>query len=91
MQIKFTKLAQEKLFSIHSYISQDSVAYADRFIDKILIRIKELESFSNSGRKVPELNNEKIREIIIKPYRVIYLIEEDISILNIIHSKQNFN
>lgn len=90
MQIKFTKLAQEKLVSIHAYISQDSITYADRFIDRILIRIKELESFSNSGTIVPELNNEKIREIIIKPYRVVYLIEEDISILNIIHSKQNF-
>ncbi len=91
MQIKFTELAIDKLKNIHSYIAVDSVYYADRFINKILVKIQTIELFPEIGRVVPELNESNIREIILSPYRIIYSLESDITILNIIHSKQDFS
>jgi toxin ParE1/3/4 len=42
-----------------------------------------------SGRKVPEFEAEDIREIIEKPYRIIYRIKPDqVDVLSVVHSKQ---
>ena len=40
------------------------------------------------GRFIPEAQNNNIREIIFKPYRIIYIINEDcIEILTIVNSR----
>jgi len=45
--------------------------------------------FPMSGRKVPEYELENIREIIEKPYRIIYRIRKDrIDILAVMHGAQ---
>lgn len=64
----------EDLRIIHEYISKDSKFYADRFIEKIINRVDQLESFPNSGRVVPEFNLENIRELLEGNYRIIYKI-----------------
>jgi toxin ParE1/3/4 len=55
--------ALEDVRSIHAYISKDSKAYADRYIDKLISRVDQLEKNSTSGRVVPEFNIESIREL----------------------------
>lgn len=39
--------------------------------------MKRIHIFPKIGRIVPELNNENIREIIFKNYRIIYLLFEE--------------
>jgi len=34
--------------------------------------VERLETFPESGRIVPELDRPEIREVIVKPYRVVY-------------------
>jgi toxin ParE1/3/4 len=68
-------------------ISKDSKLYADRFIEKLIERVDQLESFPNSGRIVPEFTIEKIRELIEGNYRIVYEISADqISIVRIHNS-----
>jgi addiction module RelE/StbE family toxin len=87
VDVIWTEFAIENLHSIHEYISRDSKLHADRYIDKLIQRVEQLESFPKSGRVVPEFNLDIIRELIEGNYRIIYkLATNQISIVTIHHS-----
>lgn len=87
VKVIWTEFAVEDLKSIHSYISKDSKVYADRFIEKIITRVEQLETYPQSGRVVPEFNNELLRELIEGSYRIIYIINKEfIGIVRVHHS-----
>jgi toxin ParE1/3/4 len=89
-KIVWTDLALEDLNAIREYIAKDSKFYADRFVDKIIYRVEQLESFPNSGRIVPEFDSELIRELIEGNYRIVYHVNPDhIGILRIHHSARS--
>lgn len=77
---------------IYEYISNDSIKYANQFINKLIDNTEHLRIFPKSGKIVEELNEDDIREIICKPYRIIYKIvnQTDIRILSIIHGARNW-
>jgi toxin ParE1/3/4 len=87
-KVKWTNLALDDLRSIYDYISQDSAKYADRLMDKIVEKVEMLENNPQVGRKVPEFDNESIRELIEGSYRIIYRIEseDEIGIARVHHS-----
>ena len=85
--IIWTEFAIEDLRTIHEYISKDSKRYADRFVEKLLERIEQLENFPKSGRIVPEFNSVSIRELIEGNYRIIYKISSNhIGIVRVHHA-----
>ena len=87
VKLIWTEYAIEDLRLIHEYISKDSKRYADRFVEKLMERVDQLESFSKSGRVVPEFNSETIRELIEGNYRIIYKISANqIAIIRVHHS-----
>ena len=87
VKIIWTDFAIEDLKSIHEYIARDSRFYANRYIEKLILRVDQLEEFPNSGRIVPEFNNESIRELIEGNYRLVYKINTDyLGILRVHHS-----
>jgi len=87
VNIVWTEFALEDLKLIHEYISKDSKIYADRFIEKIVNRVSQLESFPKSGRVVPEFELEILRELIEGNYRIVYKINPDhIGIVRIHHA-----
>ena len=89
VKIVWTEYALGDLKLIHEYISKDSKSYADKFIDKIVRRVGQLEAFPKSGRVVPEFYSEIIRELIEGNYRIVYRINPDyIGIARIHHSSR---
>ncbi|TVR86324.1 MAG: type II toxin-antitoxin system RelE/ParE family toxin [Saprospirales bacterium] len=60
-----------------NYVAKDSPKYADRLMDKIIARVDVLEQHPKIGRKVPEFDNELIREVTEGNYRIIYRIESE--------------
>ena len=87
VKVIWTEFALEDLKAIHEYISQDSKAYADKFIEKLINRVDQLENFAKSGRSVPEFNSETIRELVEGNYRIVYKINPDhIGVVRIHHS-----
>ncbi len=86
-QINLSPSALNDLKSIFDYISNDSVFYAEKVIDKILGKITVLASNSKIGKKVREFDNESIRELLEGNYRIIYRIEneDEISVVRIYH------
>jgi addiction module RelE/StbE family toxin len=76
-KIRWTNLALNDLQDIYDYVAKDSPKFADRLMDKIIERVDVLEHHPKIGRKVPEFDNEQIRELIEGNYRIIYRIESD--------------
>ncbi|MCP5106305.1 MAG: type II toxin-antitoxin system RelE/ParE family toxin [bacterium] len=89
MKIHWTDTALDHLAAIHDYISQDSIEYAKRMVDRLTTRSQRLGAFPRAGRIVPEFEVEQIREVIEGPYRIIYYIKPDqIDVLAVIHGAQ---
>jgi toxin ParE1/3/4 len=89
VRVHWTNTAIEHLVSIYEYVAHDSKPYAERLVDKLTRRSEQIATFPLSGRIVPEYKNENIREVIERPYRIIYLIKVDqIDILAVVHGTQ---
>ena len=69
--------AKKSLQQIYYFISEDSKYYAKEVVDKIISESERLSDFPKIGRKVPEIDNDNIRELLIYSYRLIYEIESD--------------
>ncbi|WP_025025658.1 type II toxin-antitoxin system RelE/ParE family toxin [Caldalkalibacillus mannanilyticus] len=75
-----------------TYIFEDSPAYAISFYNTVKERSRTLSELSERGRVVPEHNDNRVREIFIHRYRLIYEIkEEEVIILSFIHGAQLYN
>jgi toxin ParE1/3/4 len=72
------------LQTIQTFIAQDSVTEAAGFINE-LVHATDILSFSPTiGRKVPEIADESIRELVFRNYRIVYKKgDEIISILTV--------
>jgi addiction module RelE/StbE family toxin len=89
MKVTWTQNAIDHLVNIFEYIAHDSPFYAKRIVDRITRRSEQIADHPFSGRKVPEYDAEDIREIIEKPYRIIYRIRPNkIDVLAVIHGAQ---
>ncbi len=65
-----------------------------KLTDDILVQSERLAIFPRSGRIVPELSDELIRELIIASYRLIYGIVDDddtVIVLALVHSKRDLS
>jgi len=90
MKINWTDNAIQDLKEIKAYISKDSDFYATRFIEKLIDGISPLSQFPEMGRSVPEAQDDLIRELIYRPYRIIYKInEKHIDIITVVNSHRD--
>jgi toxin ParE1/3/4 len=88
-RIVWSRRAAQDLGSIADYIAQDSPAYASIVVKTIISQTRTLFRFPRSGRKVPEFDDEDIRELIAYSYRIIYRVKRDeILIAAVIHGKR---
>jgi plasmid stabilization system protein ParE len=71
-KLRWTTQAVEDVEAIWKFIANDSDAYADLVVARLLESVERLERFPRSGRIVPELSDPQLREIIEPPYRIVY-------------------
>ena len=89
MKLTWTKESLIRLQEIEEYISRDNLQNAINFVDKLISAAETIPDNPEKGRIVPELSIEKIREIIYKKYRVVYLIKDkSIEILTVFEGHQ---
>ena len=89
MKIIWSPLAIDRTTEIAEYIAQDSPSAATKWVAALFDKAQLLKTSSQSGRIVPEIHREDIRELIYGNYRIIYRTEKNkISILTIRHGKQ---
>ena len=77
MKVHWTDEALSHLDNIYRYIAADAPVYALRMVDKITRRSQQIGAFPQSGREVPEYQEQDIREVLEAPYRIVYRIKSD--------------
>jgi plasmid stabilization system protein ParE len=85
ISIVFSLVAKDDLKNIFEYIKRDSLIYARKEINAIRSRISKVRLNLYVGKKFENFNNDNIRELIFKNYRIIYEIESDRIIILTIH------
>jgi len=89
MKIIWSPLAIERVSEIAEYIAEDNISASINWINDIFEKIEQLNEFPESGRIIPELNRNNIRDLIFGNYRIVYRIgTKQMSILTIRHMKQ---
>ncbi|MFI5403454.1 MAG: type II toxin-antitoxin system RelE/ParE family toxin [Planctomycetota bacterium] len=79
------------LEAIASFIACDSPAYANIVVRRIVASVARLASFPQSGRIVPEFGRPDLREVIVRPYRVVYRVRQGaVEIATVVHSARVF-
>ena len=91
VQIKWLKSAKIDLKEIYDFISLDSKRYAKHQVEKIQSKTEILKTGIIIGKKVSEIDDEKVREIFEGNYRIIYRIisEDEIHILLVHHGAKD--
>jgi len=76
--------AQLDVKDIAVFIAEDSPTAAKRFIQSLFRAVERLADFPDSGRVVPEFGDLAIREVIRKPFRIVYRIDRTESTIQIV-------
>lgn len=89
MRVRFADEARSSLRAIHAYVSQDSPKNADALIDRITLRAARIGELPRAGRRVPEHPLDTLREVLERPYRIIYRIKtHEIEIIAVMHYRR---
>lgn len=77
VKIIWTETAIQDIQDIAEYIAKDSVRYAEITAMELFEAVDILEKHPKAGVKVPEFDEESIRQLIRGNYRIVYLIVDD--------------
>ena len=92
-KVSWAIIAESDLISIILYIAEESPTNALNILNKIKEKASSLKQFPESGRIVPELQDQGInlyREIIVSPWRIVYRISgKEVYVLTVFDSRQN--
>lgn len=91
MRVNWTEPALEALADLHNHLRQEAPWYAARFVEQLVGAVDQLEQFPLSGRRVPEAENEAIRELIFHGYRIIYWVVNDdrLDVIGLLHGRRD--
>jgi toxin ParE1/3/4 len=88
--VKWTNHAKAQLNHIYDHIAEDSLFYAKRVTEGLVKKTIGLDQLPRKGHKVPELNEDFVRELSLYSYRIIYEIKPShIEVLAVIHKRQD--
>ena len=88
----WTEQARADLAAIHTFISLGSPHYASVIVARLIAAAKRLVPFPESGRTVPEFETPAVREVVLRPYRIVYRLvgTDEIHVLTVHHGSQQF-
>ncbi len=88
-KVVWTGPGWEDLESAAKYIARDSEFYAAALVQDANEAALSLAEFGERGQVVPECGDESIRELLVRPYRLVdKLTEEHAFIVAFIHGAQ---
>ncbi|MFQ5799952.1 MAG: type II toxin-antitoxin system RelE/ParE family toxin [Bacteroidota bacterium] len=91
-RVTWTDQALEDLEAICHYIARDAPLYATVFANRAFESTDRLERHPLSGRAVPEVGREDIREIILGNYRIIYrVLPDEVEVLTVHHGARRLD
>lgn len=91
-QVVWATPGWDDLEAAAEYIARDSEFYAAAFVEEARQAAVSLADFAERGQVVPEFDDESIRELLVKPYRLVYKITDDhVFIVAFIHGAQRLS
>jgi toxin ParE1/3/4 len=88
-RVSWSPTALDDVDAIAEYINRDSPAYTRAVVNKLLDTARNLKTFPNAGRIVPELGAEAIRERFVYSYRLIYRVQDhEVLIVAVVHGRR---
>jgi len=90
-QVVWAPQAIQDVEAIRAHVGRDSLHYADLLVQRLIAAVERLTDNPRSGRVVPELGDESIREVIHGNYRIVYRRRHDIvEIATVFHGARLF-
>lgn len=90
-QVIWAPQAIEDVEAIRAYVARDSTHYADLVVERIVAAVTRLESQPLSGRVVPEVGDQALREVIHGSYRIVYRLKPNVAeIVTVFHGARVF-
>ena len=80
----WSSVAHHDLKHLVRFITLDNPARAESFGYSLIQRIERLQNFPEMGRMVPEKRDPRVRELIVRPYRVIYRVTPQQQVIEIV-------
>lgn len=89
-KIAWSEAAWNDLAAAADYIARDSPRYAAAFVREVREAARSLRHFAERGRIVPEISDPSIRELLVRNFRLIYLMgENQVHILALVHGARD--
>jgi toxin ParE1/3/4 len=92
-RVTWSPRAVDDLQRIYDYIALDSRRAARAQVSRIRASVRRLASFPESGRSVPDLHGTSFREVIVAPYRIVYIYRHEqnrVRVLAVVHGSRDF-
>jgi plasmid stabilization system protein ParE len=81
----------DDLRDIVEFLDRTSPSYAERIRSQVFAATRRLETLPLMGRVVPEFGEPHVREVIVRPYRVVYVVRgETCFIVAVVHGSRDF-
>lgn len=91
-RVVWTDEAKRAIDEAARYIARSSPTAAIRLLDQAFDAAARLETLSERGRVVPEINNPRIREIFVQRYRLMYELDDSrVRVIAFLHSARDFS
>lgn len=91
--LKWRPQALKDLEAIEAYYEEVAPEYAPVFVESVFDKAERLKQMPHLGRKVPEIGDAAIRELIHRGYRIMYVVNEQgeaVEVLTVLHSSRQF-
>jgi addiction module RelE/StbE family toxin len=90
-QIIWSPQAIEDVEAIRAYVARDSPRYADLLVERLVSAVEGLDTGPLSGRVVPEVGDDTVREVIYGNYRIVYRVRPDlVEVVTVFHGARLF-
>ena len=89
-RVVWTEQARQMLEDVLSYIAQDSRSAAEGLLIQAIEAASSLEVHSERGRRVPELDQPNVRQLLVHRYRLFYAVTPtEVQVLAFIHGARD--
>lgn len=86
-RLRWTDRSRRDLLEIGRFIARDKPIAARRWVARLRQQARLASEFPKSGRRVPEIGREDIREIVEGGYRIVYrIVGQDVHVLTVFES-----
>lgn len=90
-RLRWSRRARRELLAIAEYIARDDPSAARRWVNRLRERARAAAAVPSSGRRVPELGRNDVREVLVRSYRIVYrVLDDEIHVLTVFEGHRLF-